>query len=95
MPCAAAAKRLCAPSAYLAVVAMTCYFRHLTDIFAKANITVTAQNKKQLDQTIHHVVGILYKDCPHTWREVKKRIAQDPDAFALQLKAAWQNQAVQ
>jgi hypothetical protein len=76
------------------LVVMTCYFRHLTGIFAQANITVTAENKKQLDRTIHHVVDVLYKDCPATWREVKKRIAQDQDAFVAALKEAWAQQSL-
>jgi len=73
---------------------MTCYFRHLGELFKKAGIDVTPQNKKQLDNVIHQLVKTTYKDCPATWREVKKRVAADEDAFALQLKAAWKNRQV-
>ena len=68
---------------------MTCYFRHLGGLFTKAGIEVTPQNKKQLDRVIHELVRTNYKDCPTTWREIKKRIAADEDAFASQLRAAW------
>ena len=68
---------------------MTCYFRHLGEVFRKAGIEVTPQNKRQLDKIIHELVKTTYKDCPSTWREVKKRIAADEDAFAEKLKAAW------
>ena len=68
---------------------MTCYFRHLNAVFKKAGVQVTPENKKQLDQLIHSLVKTTYKDCPSTWREVKKRIAADEDAFAAKLKAAW------
>jgi hypothetical protein len=71
---------------------MTCYFRHLGEVFKKAGIEVTPQNRKQLDEVIHELVKTNYKDCPSTWREVKKRIAADEDAFAKKLKAAWNSQ---
>jgi predicted Fe-Mo cluster-binding NifX family protein len=71
---------------------MTCYFRHLGEVFKKAGIEVTPLNRKQLDEVIHELVKTNYKDCPSTWREVKKRIAADEDAFAKNLKAAWNSQ---
>jgi len=70
---------------------MTCYFRHLDDIFKKAGIKVTKENKQEIDRIIHKIVGVKYKDCPDTWRKVKKRIATDEDNFVLTLKEAWNN----
>lgn len=72
--------------------ALTCYFRHLGEVFKKAEITVTPANKKQIDQVIQRLVGINYKDCSATWREVKKRLADNEADFVLQLKEAWQSQ---
>jgi len=69
---------------------LTCYFRHLSVVFAQAGITVTSENKKEIDRVIHELVGVNYKDCPSTWRQIKQRLADDPDAFILQLKNAWQ-----
>lgn len=71
---------------------MTCHFRHLGEFFAKAGIKVTPENKKQLDKIINNLVKTNYKDCPATWREVKKRIAIDADAFASELKLAWETE---
>ena len=71
---------------------MTCYFRHLGLVFVKAGITVTAENKKQLDKIIHELVKVDYKDCPDAWRAVKKRLAEDEEGFVSDLKAAWKNQ---
>jgi hypothetical protein len=68
---------------------MTCYFRHLKDIFAKANIEVTKENRLDLDKVIHRIVGTRYKDCPATWKEVKKRIGEDEEGFVALLKAEW------
>ena len=64
---------------------MSCYFRHMKPVFEKAGIVVTDDNKKEVDRAIHEIVGIKYKDCPPTWKEVKKRIAADEDDFAHEL----------
>ncbi|HDQ05776.1 MAG TPA: hypothetical protein ENN36_03515 [Candidatus Bathyarchaeota archaeon] len=65
---------------------MTCYFRHLNDIFDKAGVTVTKENKKEVDRVIHSIVGVEYKNCPAAWREVKKKIAEDEESFVNMLK---------
>ena len=67
---------------------MTCYFRHLKDVFKKAGIEITNENKREVDRAIHQIVGVKYKDCSATWREVKKRIAEDEGAFIADLKDA-------
>jgi molecular chaperone GrpE (heat shock protein) len=66
---------------------MTCYFRHLNDVFDKAGVTVTKENKKDVDRVIHSIVGIEYKNCSATWKEVKKRIAEDEESFVNTLKS--------
>ncbi len=53
---------------------MSCYFRHLSDILDAAGIQVTAANKKAIDQAIHQIMDISYKDCPHTWKALKEQI---------------------
>ena len=68
---------------------MTCYFRHLQEVFKKAGISVTEKNKREVDMVIHRIVGFKYKDCPATWKEVKKRISEDEEGFASQLRAEW------
>jgi hypothetical protein len=68
---------------------MTCYFRHLTEVFKKAGIEVTPQNKRQIDQIIHRIVGVDYKDCPATWRQVKTRLKQDESGFVSALREEW------
>ncbi|MDH5439226.1 MAG: hypothetical protein OEY31_01305, partial [Candidatus Bathyarchaeota archaeon] len=52
---------------------MTCYFGHLREVFEKAGIEVTNENKREVDRIIHGIVGVEYKSCPAAWREVKKR----------------------
>ena len=68
---------------------MTCYFRHLREVFKKAGIEVTGENKREIDRIIHNIVGVDYKNCPAAWKEVKKRIAEDEADFVSKLKNAW------
>jgi len=56
---------------------MSCYFRHIKDIVNEAGIQITPRNKKQLDQAIHEIVEVTYKDCPGTWRKLKQQIIDD------------------
>ncbi len=65
---------------------MSCYFRHLKPLFEKVGIVLTDANKKDVDRAIHDLLGIKYKDCSATWKEVKKRMAADEDAFATELR---------
>lgn len=65
---------------------MTCYFRHLKPIFEKANIIITKENKQDVDKVIHSIVGIDYKNCSATWKEVKKLIIEDEAKFVKILK---------
>ena len=56
---------------------MSCYFRHLKDVFGEAGIEVTSGNKKQVDQAIHRIVDTNYKNCPVTWQKLKQQIMTD------------------
>lgn len=67
---------------------MTCYFRHLQEVFQKAGVAVTKDNKREIDRVIHGIVGVEYKNCPAAWKEVKKRLAEDEEAFIKELKKA-------
>jgi hypothetical protein len=71
---------------------MTCYFRHLKEFFQKAEITVTPQNRQQIDRIIHSIIGVEYKNCPTAWRQVKQRMAEDEAGFVAMLKDRWNNQ---
>ena len=65
---------------------MTCYFRHLNVLFQKAGITITKENKKDVDRAIHSIVGVEYKNCSATWKEVKKEIVENEENFVNKLK---------
>ena len=67
---------------------MTCYFRHIKQIFIKAGIEATNEKKGEIDRAIHGIVGVDYKNCPDACGEVKKRIAEDEEDFVAKLKEA-------
>ena len=56
---------------------MSCYFRQLKDILAEAGVEVTPGNKRKVDQAIHRIVGVEYKDCPVAWKALKEQIMGD------------------
>lgn len=58
----------------------------MKDVFDKVGVTVTKENKRDIDKTIHKIVGVEYKDCSTTWKEVKKRIAENKEGFITTLK---------
>jgi len=69
---------------------VTCYFRHkqMKDVFEKAGIEVTKENRKEIDRVIHAIVGVEYKNCSSTWKAVKEHLAEDEDAFIERLRSA-------
>ena len=40
---------------------MSCYFRHMKDVFEEAGVAVTNENKKVIDRIIHSLVNVEYK----------------------------------
>ena len=65
---------------------MTCYFRHMKDIFAEIGFEPTSENKKEADKRIHKLLGVEYKNCSSTWKEVKIHLENDRDAFIKSLR---------
>lgn len=72
-------------------IIMTCYFRHLEEVFKKAGMEVTPENKQEIDRIIHDSVGVNYKNCPAAWRQVKSRVLEDEADFVSMLKEALNN----
>ena len=68
---------------------MTCYFSLLKNVFDKAQITVTKENRKEIDIIINSIVGVEYSNCPTTWKAVKKRLTEDEDIFVNKLREAF------
>ncbi|MCW4034499.1 MAG: hypothetical protein NWF03_03965 [Candidatus Bathyarchaeota archaeon] len=58
----------------------------MNSVFEKAGIEVTKQNKQDVDKAIHSIVGVAYKNCSSTWKEVKKRLAENEESFVQSLR---------
>ncbi|MCL4386589.1 MAG: hypothetical protein M1479_03520 [Actinobacteria bacterium] len=56
---------------------MSCYFRHMNDVFEELGIEINKDNKKEVDKAIHKLVNVEYKNCPDTWKKVKEIINGD------------------
>ena len=69
---------------------MSCYFRHLKDVFDEAEITVTPANRRKVDQAIQRIVGTTGQPYPETCWSLKKQLADSASARQLisQLKSA-------
>jgi hypothetical protein len=68
---------------------MSCYFRHLQEIFDSSGIEITKDNRKKLDEAMRKLLKVKYKDCPKTWKEIKEKILVDEKKkkdFAERLK---------
>lgn len=73
---------------YFPQLSMTCYFRHMKDIFAQIGVEITQENKKEVDRKIHEYLGVEYKNCSQTWKLIKERRAKTPEQFITDLKTA-------
>jgi hypothetical protein len=58
---------------------MSCYFRHLKAILAEVGVEVTPANKREVDQALHEIVGVAYKDCSSAWKNLKRQMANEAD----------------
>jgi len=70
---------------------MSCYLRHLKELLDEAGVEVTPGNKRQIDEAVHKIVGVEYKDCPVTWKALKQQIIGDEQKrrdFVKKLKDA-------
>ena len=59
---------------------MSCYFRHLQDIFDEAGVEVTKENKKEIDRVIYGLMKVEYKNCSAAWKGIKEQIMRDHTA---------------
>ena len=46
----------------------------MSEILKEAGIEVTKENKKDIDRALHSLVGVEYKNCSPTWKELKKML---------------------
>ena len=51
---------------------MSCYFRHLTDLFEEAGVTLTAESRPAMRARLAQLVGDTDGDCSTTWKLIKE-----------------------
>ncbi|MCX6650670.1 MAG: hypothetical protein NT131_03310 [Methanomassiliicoccales archaeon] len=66
---------------------MTCYFRHLEQVFLKAGLVIDVDNRKRVDIIIHEMAGVNYKDCTKVTKALKVML-KDEEAFVQHLREA-------
>jgi hypothetical protein len=57
-------------------------------IFTEIGVEPTPENKKEIDKAIHKLLGVEYKNCSASWKEIKKRLAEDESGFMESLDGA-------
>jgi hypothetical protein len=60
----------------------------MKNVFTRAGIEITDANKRAVDQVLHDLVGVDYKNCSATWKKVKQRLGADEEDFVSKLKQA-------
>jgi hypothetical protein len=60
----------------------------MKDIFAEIGVEPTKENKKDIDRKIHNLLGVDYKSCSTTWKQVKSRLLENRVKFIGELKSA-------
>jgi len=58
---------------------MSCYFRHMKEVFEEAGVEITKENKKEIDRILHGLVDVEYKNCAPTWKAVKDQIKENDE----------------
>jgi hypothetical protein len=66
---------------------MSCYLRHLKELFEESGVSVSKENKKEVDAFLHEQVGMDRKHCPSAWRELKKIVHEKGSERAKLVKA--------
>lgn len=56
----------------------------MSDILEEAGITVTKENKKDIDKALHSLVGVEYKNCSSTWKELKSMLQDEKRGIIVQ-----------
>ncbi len=64
-------------------------------VFTRAGIEITDANKRAVDRAIHDLVGVAYKNCSATWKQVKRRLEDDEEDFVAKLKQVLSSHTLQ
>jgi len=70
---------------------MTCFTRHLKDIFDELGVEPTAENKRRVQRELTKIVKPESKKCWDVWKGTKEYLSDDEKKKFLikELKARW------
>ena len=60
----------------------------MKQVFTELGVDVKPENKRDIDREIHKLLGVEYKNCSTTWKEIKKRRDEDESGFMTALDGA-------
>ena len=68
---------------------MSCYLRHLDDIFLAAGIRLTKADRPRIHAIIQEITQ--RQTCPEVWRSLKARLPREDtwDQLVFQLRTRW------
>jgi hypothetical protein len=55
---------------------MSCYIRHLSDVFEELGVEENKDNRKMMDKSIRKILR-TDKPCPEVWKELKTILADE------------------
>ncbi len=69
---------------------MTCYFKNsrMIELFNDLEVIVTKENRDAINEIIHEMLSVDYKNCAATWKLVRKRLKEDGEGFKQRLQGA-------
>ena len=55
---------------------MSCYTRHLGELFEEAGLVNTRDTRREADKCLRQILDMAEEDCPQVWRELKAWLAR-------------------
>ncbi|MHA2083513.1 MAG: hypothetical protein ACXAB9_05530 [Candidatus Thorarchaeota archaeon] len=60
----------------------------MIDLFDEIGVKVTKENRDAIDEILHGMLSVDYKNCAATWKLVRKRLKEDGPGFKNRIQNA-------
>jgi hypothetical protein len=69
---------------------MTCYFKNsrMQELFEEIGVKVSKENKKEIDEILHEMLSVEYRNCAATWKLIRRRLKEDGKGFKSRIQEA-------
>ena len=57
----------------------------MKELFDELGITVTKENRDDINEVLHEYLSVEYKNCAATWKMIRKRLQEDGEGFKERL----------